>query len=272
MAENYKKYTQIEHVIARPGMYVGDTKDTISNCWTIVDNKAELKSCKWNPGIFKIFDEILVNAADEVQRNKSVKFIKVKIENDEISIFNDSGIPIEIHPEYKVYIPELIFANLLTSSNYDDSQKRTTGGLNGLGAKLTAIFSQYFTVETAKDGKKYTQTFEKNLSKINKPKISTCKSEYTKITFKPDFEKFGTSGITDDTLAVLTKRVFDICAITSKDVSVYLNDKKLTIKDFSEYISAYIGPKKTVRELFRRLLAGRSALLLQILVSNVYHL
>lgn len=244
MAENYKKYTQIEHIIARPGMYVGDTKCTTSDCWIIVDNKAELKSCKWNPGIFKIFDEILVNAADEVQRNKSVKCIKVKIEDNEISIFNDSGIPIEIHPEYKVYIPELIFANLLTSSNYDDSQKRTTGGLNGLGAKLTAIFSEYFTIETAKDGRKYTQTFEKNLSKINKPKISTCKSEYTKITFKPDFEKFGTTGITDNTLDVLTKRVFDICAITSKDISVYLNDKKLTIKDFSEYISAYIGPKK----------------------------
>lgn len=255
MAENYKKYTQIEHVLARPGMYVGDTKCTTSDCWIITDNKAELKSCKWNPGIFKIFDEILVNAADEVQRNKSVKCIKVTIKDDEISVFNDSGIPIEIHPEYKIYIPELIFANLLTSSNYDDSRKRTTGGLNGLGAKLTAIFSEYFTVETAKDGKKYNQTFEKNLSKINKPKISTSKSEYTKITFKPDFQKFGTTGITDDTLSVLTKRVFDICAITNKDVSVYLNDKKLTIKDFSDYISAYVGPKKNcprvIQETFR---------------------
>ena len=169
MADTYKKYTQIEHVIARPGMYVGDTKCTTGDCWIIEDNKAVLKSCKWNPGIFKIFDEILVNAADEVQRNKAVKCIKVKIENDEISVFNDSGIPIEIHPEYKIYIPELIFANLLTTSNHDDSQKRTTGGLNGLGAKLTAIFSEYFIIETVKDGKKYTHKFEKNLSKINKP-------------------------------------------------------------------------------------------------------
>ena len=246
MAENYKKYTQIEHVLARPGMYVGDTKCTTGECWVINlnENKAEFKSCKWNPGIFKIFDEILVNAADEAQRNKSVKCIKVKIENNEISIYNDSGIPIEIHPEYKVYIPELIFANLLTSSNYDDSQKRTTGGLNGLGAKLTAIFSEYFIIETTKDGKKYTQKIEKNLSKISKPKITTSKSEYTKITFKPDFEKFGTTGINDDTLDILLKRVYDICAITSKDISVYFNDKKLTIKDFPDYISAYIGPKK----------------------------
>ena len=188
MAENYKKYSQIEHVLARPGMYVGDTKCTTNDCWIITDNKAELKTCKWNPGIFKIFDEILVNAADEVQRNKSVKCIKVKIENNEISVFNDSGIPIEIHPEYKVYVPELIFANLLTSSNYDDSQKRTTGGLNGLGAKLTAIFSEYFTVETAKDGNKYTQTFENNLSKINKPKIST--SNFLYIFFFTYFQIF----------------------------------------------------------------------------------
>ena len=244
MAEKYRKYSQIEHVLARPGMYIGDSKDISGETWIITDNKAELKMCKWNPGIFKIFDEILVNAADEVQRNKSTKCIKVKIANDEISVFNDSGIPIEMHPEYNIYIPELIFANLLTSSNYDDTQKRTTGGLNGLGAKLTAIFSKSFTVETSKDGKKYTQTFEKNLSKINKPKITTSKTEYTKITFTPDFEKFGTTGIVDDTRAVLEARVFDICATTDKSVSVYLNDKKLTIKDFTDYISAYIGPKK----------------------------
>ena len=244
MAEVYKKFTQIEHILARPGMYVGDTKCTTENCWVIEENKAIFKLCKWNPGIFKIFDEILVNAADEVQRNNSVTCIKVNIGNNEISIYNDSGIPIEIHPEYKIYIPELIFSNLLTSSNYDDTKKRTTGGLNGLGAKLTAIFSESFTVETAKDGKKYTQTYENNLSKINKPKIGTSKNEYTKITFKPDFEKFGVSGITDDTMAILSKRVFDICAITNKNVSVYLNNKKLTIKDFSEYISVYIGPKK----------------------------
>ena len=61
MAENYKKYTQIEHVLARPGMYVGDTKCTTSDCWIVTDKKAEFKSCKWNPGIFKIFDEIVAS-------------------------------------------------------------------------------------------------------------------------------------------------------------------------------------------------------------------
>ena len=247
MVDTYKKYTQIEHILARPGMYIGDTKCTSEECWIVntETNVAEFKLCKWNPGIFKIFDEILVNATDEVQRNNAVKCIKIEISDKFISVYNDSGIPIEIHPEYNIYIPELIFANLLTSSNYDDTVKRTTGGLNGLGAKLTAIFSKTFIVETAKSGKKYTQTYEKNLNVIGKPVITSSTKEYTKITFYPDFEKFGVEKISDDTTNVLIKRVFDICAITPKSVDVFLNGKKLPIKNFSDYISVYIGPIKT---------------------------
>jgi len=245
MSDKYRKFSQIEHVLARPGMYVGDIKNTKTETWVIEEDTAMLANCEWNPGIYKIFDEIITNAADEVQRNNSVKNIKVNISNAEISVFNDSGIPIEIHPEYNIYIPELIFANLLTSSNYDDSEKRTTGGLNGLGAKLTAIFSKTFTIETAKDGKKYTQIFRDNLSIIEKPKIEKSTKEYTIITFTPDYTKFGVDNLTRDTQEVLYKRVYDICAITPKGVSIFLNGKKLIFKDFSDYISLYIGESKT---------------------------
>lgn len=246
MSDKYKKFSQIEHVLARPGMYIGDTKNTKTETWVIEDDTAQLATCEWNPGIFKIFDEILTNASDEVQRNNNVKNIKVNISEEEISVFNDSGIPIEIHPEYNIYIPELLFGNLLTSSNYDDTQKRTTGGLNGLGAKLTAIFSKTFTIETSKDGKKYTQTFKDNLSIIEKPKIEKSTKEYTKIYFTPDYNRFGVETLTNDTKEVLHKRVYDICAVTPKIVNVYLNNKKLIFKDFSEYISLYIGDKKTI--------------------------
>ena len=105
MAENYKKYSQIEHVLERPGMYVGDISDVSSECWIINQetNNASVKTCRWNPGIFKIFDEILTNASDERQRNINMTCIKVWISDDNtISIYNDSGIPIEIHPEYKI--------------------------------------------------------------------------------------------------------------------------------------------------------------------------
>lgn len=244
MTDKYKKYSQIEHVLARPGMYVGDTKNCSGNAWIYTPEGMKNKQGEWNPGIYKIFDEILTNASDEVQRNKNVNCIKVKISDDKISVYNNSGIPIELHKEYNVYVPELIFANLLTSSNFDDTQERTTGGLNGLGAKLTGIFSKSFTVETAKNGKKYIQTFTENLSKISKPKITECTDEYTKITFIPDYTKFGISGLDDFTKSILEKRVIDLCAITPKSVAVYLNNQKLKIKDFSEYIGLYLGDKK----------------------------
>ncbi|NWU14364.1 TOP2A topoisomerase, partial [Cephalopterus ornatus] len=103
------------------------------------------------PGLYKIFDEILVNAADNKQRDKNMSCIKVTIdvENSTISVWNNGkGIPVVEHKVEKVYVPALIFGQLLTSSNYDDNEKKVTGGRNGYGAKLCNIFSRKFTVET----------------------------------------------------------------------------------------------------------------------------
>jgi DNA topoisomerase-2 len=96
-------------------------------------------------------DEILVNAADNIQRDKKTNTIKVNIDQKQnrITVWNNGkGIPIEMHKEHGCYVPELVFGHLLTSSNYDDKQKKVTGGRNGYGAKLTNIFSKRFTVET----------------------------------------------------------------------------------------------------------------------------
>lgn len=247
----YKKFTQIEHVLARPGMYIGEIATITSEQWILNPdgNKIINKFVKWNPGIYKIFDEIVTNASDECQRNKGVKniYITINSEDDTISVMNDgSGIPIQIHKEHGIYVPELIFGNLLSSSNYDDSKKRTTGGLNGLGAKLTNIYSTEFIIETVSSGEKYTQIFRENMSIIEKPKIEKTKSEkdYCKITFKPDFNKFGIKKLSQyDTIDILKKRVFDISAITPKTVSIYLNNEKIKCKDFTEYVNYYIGSK-----------------------------
>lgn len=81
-------------------------------------------------------------------------------ENNTISVWNDGrGIPVEMHKEQKVYVPTLIFGHLLTSSNYNDDEKKVTGGRNGYGAKLCNIFSTKFVVETCSSdsGKKFKQ-------------------------------------------------------------------------------------------------------------------
>jgi len=172
--------------------------------------------------------------------------IKIEIdkENGMISVFNNGkGIPVEIHKKEGCYVPELIFGHLLTSSNYDDTQKKVTGGRNGYGAKLCNIFSKEFIVETAdkKNELTYKQVFTNNMSKTGKPKIAALKKkdEYTKISFKPDFERFNMEAIDADLEALLKKRAYDLAGCV-KGVKVFLNGERIKIKSFRDYIDMYI--------------------------------
>jgi DNA topoisomerase-2 len=146
------------------------------------------------PALYKIFDEILVNAADNKQRDSSMKLISIVIDMERgwIRIKNDGkGIPVEMHSEHNMFVPELIFGNLLTSSNYNDADLKTVGGRNGFGAKLANIFSTRFIVETvdSENDKKYVQEWRDNMSSKGDPVIEAPKSrarDYTQITFYPD--------------------------------------------------------------------------------------
>jgi DNA topoisomerase-2 len=144
--------------------------------WNASLERMEKRAVSFVPGLFKIFDEILVNAADNKRRDDTMKYIKVTInpELGEISVENDgNGIPVEVHETEGVYIPQMVFGELLTGDNYDDSEDRVVGGRNGYGAKLANIFSTSFTVETAdsSSGKQYKQTWTDNMDHVGKPAI-----------------------------------------------------------------------------------------------------
>ena len=205
------------------------------------------RTINYVPGLYKIFDEIIVNAADNKVRDATMDTIKVSIdrENNSISVHNNGrGIPVEIHAKEGVYVPELIFGHLLTSSNYDDDEKKVTGGRNGYGAKLCNIFSTQFIVETAdsQSGKKFKQVFSKNMSVKGEPKITPNPrgEDYTRITFKPDLAKFNLQAIDDDFDALLKKRVYDLAGCV-RGIKVYLNDVRIKIKDFKDYVNLYLG-------------------------------
>ena len=250
--EQYKKLTQYEHILSRPDTYVGSLEFQKERLWVFnsKENKLEFREVSYVPGLFKIFDEILVNAADNYQRDKSMKYIKVDInpEENRIKIKNGGkGIPIEIHKTYNMYVPQLIFGNLLTSSNYNDNVKKVTGGRNGYGAKLTNIFSKTFIVETAnKDkGKKYKQKFYNNMLKFDSPEIKDYSGDdFTCITFEPDLSRFGMEKMDEDIISLFKKRVYDMAGITPKGVSVYLNGEKLQVENFEKYINMYIQATK----------------------------
>lgn len=196
------------------------------------------------PGLYKIFDEILVNAADNKQRDDSMTILKVNIDEQQgkISVWNNGkGIPIVKHSEHGVYVPELIFGHLLTGSNFNDKKKKTTGGRNGYGAKLANIFSTEFIIETASksEGLKYKQVFTQNMGKREKPVITKSSgSEFTCVTFTPDFDRFKTH-LTKDMVSLFMKRVYDIAGVCTGKLRVELNGIKLPVKSFEQYVKMY---------------------------------
>ena len=212
----------------------------------------EKREVSFVPGLYKIFDEILVNAADNKQRDKNMDAIKITIDREkgQISVWNNGrGIPIEIHEKEKMHIPEMIFGHLLTSSNYDDQEAKVTGGRNGYGAKLANIYSTEFILETAdsKTKKKYKQIWTDNMGTVGKASITANKSDdFTKVTFTPDYKLFKMTGMDDDFEALVKRRVFDLAG-TSKGVKVSLNGERVKVTNFKKYMEMYTKAIKRER-------------------------
>ena len=232
----YQKKTQVEHILLRPDTYVGsvETHESKSWVWDPQSQRMVLKQLSYVPGLYKIFDEILVNAADNYQRDSKMNKIEVTVDKAQgmISVWNNGkGIPVVIHSEYEIYIPHLIFGHLLTSSNYDDNKKKVTGGRNGFGAKLANVFSKKFIVETADSEHmlKFRMEWHNNMSQNSEPQIKklTRKEDFTCVTFYPDFRRFGMDGIDDDIEAIITKRVYDLAGCSGRNVRIKLNGMEI---------------------------------------------
>ncbi|XP_069809901.1 DNA topoisomerase 2-alpha [Dendropsophus ebraccatus] len=245
----YQKKTQLEHILLRPDTYIGSVEPVTQQMWVYDEDEGlNSREVTFVPGLYKIFDEILVNAADNKQRDPTMSCIKVTIdpENNVVSVWNNGkGIPVVEHKVEKVFVPALIFGQLLTSSNYDDDEKKVTGGRNGYGAKLCNIFSNKFSVETAcREYKKvFKQTWSNNMSTAGEAKIKPFDGEdYTCITFQPDLSKFKMQTLDKDIVALMSRRAYDVAG-ASKGVKVFLNGKRLPVTGFRPYVDMYVKDK-----------------------------
>jgi len=254
--------TDKQHILDNPDTYIGSVENVDSNMWIMNETNDKIieKNISYIPGLFKLFDEGIVNCRDHVVRMQSkieqnidnsvpVTYIDITIQEDgSIVMINDgNGIDVVQHPEYKTWVPELIFGHLRTSTNYNKEEKKIVGGKNGFGFKLVLIWSTYGQIETVDHirGLKYTQEFKDNLDTICSPKITKASKAkpYTKITFKPDYQRLGINGLTPDLISLLKKRVYDISAITDKTIKVKYNSALIPTKNFEQYINLYIGEK-----------------------------
>lgn len=246
----YKKMDPIEHVLARPDMYVGSIALEESQEYVVVDNEfhIEKKNISTSPAIIRIFVECISNAIDNVARSKNTVpctriTVSVNEETGETSILNDGEIiPIEMHPEEKCYNHTLIFGHLLTGSNYDDKEDRyDISGKNGLGGKVVSIFSNTFRVEGVDPEKKlyFSQIWKNHMKTAEEPEVRSSKASkgYTKITYTPDFSLFGLEGYTEDIISCYKRLVVD-CAMLTK-VNVSFNDIKIPVKSLIDYSSLF---------------------------------
>ena len=230
----YERLSHVEHILKRPDTYVGSLQPESSTQWTRVASHFEPSVCVVSPGLVKIFDEVLVNAIDQYSLYpKKVSHIHVHVSDNTISIENwGIAIPIKKHEREPLWIPELIFGHLLTSSNYNDDEQRVTGGRNGYGAKLANVFSNKFWIVISDGKKTYRQMWHTNMSKCEPPIIeNTSDGVYVRVGFTPDLKRFGGLG---DFLKVVEKRTWD-AALWCPKAKVNLNSKLLVIQNLEEY-------------------------------------
>jgi len=272
LSKQYQRKTDKQHILDNPDTYIGSVENVDSSMWVFDDasNKIMLKDIEYNPGLYKLFDEGIVNCRDHVIRmiqsplldKKNVTYIETTINEDgTITMSNDgNGIDVAKHPEYDIWIPEMIFGHLRTSTNYNKEEKKIVGGKNGFGFKLVLIWSEYGKIETVDHtrGLKYVQEFKKNLDEICPPtitKVPTSTKPYTTVTFKPDYRRLGVHGLTSDMLALMKKRIYDIGAVTDhsiKKIKVVYNKETVPVKNFQQYIDLYIGAKGDTKRVYEQ--------------------
>ena len=243
--ESVQKLTHIEHVLKRPDSYVGPVDLSTEPYWILDGKKFEKKNLKYSPALLKIFDEILVNAIDRNSLHpKNVTAISVSIDKETgaVTIENNGplgGIGIKFNDKENVWNPELVFGHLLTSTNYDDSQKRIVGGRNGYGAKLTNIYSGNFSVVIKDHETKqtYTQNWSKNMSICEPPKIKkhAGATSSVAVTFTPDWGRFKMSKMDNSIYKIFQKRVWDANICTSANCKVKFNGEVLPKQNFEAY-------------------------------------
>ena len=250
IAQAYQKKTHREHILSLPDTYIGSIQTADEEVYVREGDSFVKTSLRINPGFYKLVDELLVNAHDHVVRLRTrgsetpVKKISVSCDAHHVSIEND-GDPIDVveHPEHKVWVPQMIFAELLTSTNYDAEEKKLVGGKNGYGVKLVNIFAKQMEVMIVDGPRKlsYQQTYSLNMTKIGAPTVRASKTKASSlaIRWEPDFARFGMTELTPDMLRLIERRVWDLAMTVGKDVKVVWNGETLKCRSLGEYAKSY---------------------------------
>jgi DNA topoisomerase-2 len=239
--QKYRKLSDIEHVLLRPGMYCGSIKPREDDIPLLGDDgKFSIRKVSYNPALMKIFDEIVSNAVDEHRRNPKLDELRVTVDpgSGMVKVWDNGGIPVVKHAEYDEWVPEMIFSNLKAGSNFNDDEERLVAGTNGVGSTLTNIFSVKFRVRTSDGKNAFEQTFSNNMRERTEAKVIKWKEKFTEITFRPDLARFGLESIDADHLEMMRRRCIDLAACNPK-LRVSFNGIERKFPTFQDYCKLY---------------------------------
>src|SRR5437868_2628131 len=168
-ANMIKSLDDVEHVRARPGMYIGG----------------------YNPrGLHQLVYEIVDNSVDEALAGHA-KHVEVRMNPDDSCTVTDDGrgIPVDTHPDTGLPAVEMVFASLATGGKFEhdaDSAYKTSGGLHGVGASVVNFVSEWLEVEVSRNNKIHHMEFERGRKSGDLKVIGKTNRTGTKVSFKPD--------------------------------------------------------------------------------------
>ncbi len=202
-ASKLGKLEGLEAVRKKPGMYIGGT-----------DERA-LHHC---------VSEVLDNSVDEHLAGHCHR-IEVTIHADgSISILDDGrGIPVDIHPQYKIPGVEMVLTTLHSGGKYGQGGYKFSGGTHGVGAKCVNAVSEWFEVEVSRDGKVHHMAFERGKTMKKLEVIGKAKGTGTLITFKPDPEIFRET--TEFKAERISQRLRELAFLNSGLEIVFLDER-----------------------------------------------
>lgn len=240
--QRYQKLTDIEHVLLRPGMYVGSTKPREEDVHLLGDGDVlSVRKVTYNPAFLKLFDEIVSNSVDEHRRNPKLDTIKVMVDPKlgSVKVWDNGGIPVVKHSAHDEWVPEMIFSNLKAGSNFDDDESRLVAGTNGVGSTLTNIFSKEFRIRTCDGKHSFDQMFRTNMTERDVAAVTPSRSKgYTEITYVPDLHRFGMSVVDEAHVQMMRKRCLELAACNTA-LRVEFNGTGFTFPSFRAYCTLY---------------------------------